>query len=321
MAVLISTGYSAKYLLAIVAKVLELFEPGTLDGYDIGSSFETTVKNSSLAPAYDAKKGRLCVNAFHGYTHCYPCQLKFHPNVIKGIELEDLETLKRIFSTTNQLATITRYASPFRRCLYIEAFLKQWDEDKYLNTGTFILNNYKQAIQIIQRNTTALQRAMASLRITDEEMDLWEREELAFFARLGQEDERNVLAITYVKLLQQLQDQDNRRAQVTFQFLNSVPEDAAASNCARHAATTRRLEAERRHAIKQYERISLEVHALEVRMGIDQGSRWTPATEEYVATLTYIHEQRYQRALDKLQKLVIQRLFELHKLNLSGTGE
>jgi len=31
--------------------------------------------------------------------------------------------------------------------------------------------------------------------------------------------------------------------------------------------------------------------------------------------------QKYHQALDKLQKLVIQRLFELHKLNLARTGE
>ncbi|KAI0323319.1 hypothetical protein GY45DRAFT_1227486, partial [Cubamyces sp. BRFM 1775] len=36
--------------------------------------------------------------------------------------------------------------------------------------------------------------------------------------------------------------------------------------------------------------------------------------------LQYIATRKYQRALGKLQRLVIQRLFELHKLNLSQTG-
>lgn len=35
----------------------------------------------------------------------------------------------------------------------------------------------------------------------------------------------------------------------------------------------------------------------------------------------YLQERRYCRALDKLQRLVIQRLFELHKLNVSQTGQ
>lgn len=49
--------------------------------------------------------------------------------------------------------------------------------------------------------------------------------------------------------------------------------------------------------------------------------RWTPATPEYVETLLYISERRYHQALNNLQRLVTQRLFELHRLNLSGVGK
>ena len=45
-----------------------------------------------------------------------------------------------------------------------------------------------------------------------------------------------------------------------------------------------------------------------------------PNTPEYVETACYIHERRYHQALNRLQRLVIQRLFELHRLNLSGIG-
>ena len=53
-------------------------------------------------------------------------------------------------------------------------------------------------------------------------------------------------------------------------------------------------------------------------MGISK--RWTPDTPEYVETARYIHERRYHQALNRLQRLVVQRLFELHRLNLSGIG-
>ncbi|KAF9778551.1 hypothetical protein BJ322DRAFT_1014134 [Thelephora terrestris] len=53
-------------------------------------------------------------------------------------------------------------------------------------------------------------------------------------------------------------------------------------------------------------------------MGI--AKRWTPDTPEYVETACYIHERRYHQALNHLQRLVVQRLFELHRLNLSGIG-
>ena len=48
--------------------------------------------------------------------------------------------------------------------------------------------------------------------------------------------------------------------------------------------------------------------------------RWVPGDREYEETLKYIATRNYQRALGRLQRLVIQRLFELHKLNLAQTG-
>jgi len=53
-------------------------------------------------------------------------------------------------------------------------------------------------------------------------------------------------------------------------------------------------------------------------MGIEK--RWTPDTPEYAETVRYISERRYHQSLNNLQRLVTQRLFELHRLNLSGVG-
>lgn len=81
---------------------------------------------------------------------------------------------------------------------------------------------------------------------------------------------------------------------------------------------TRRLETERRYARERYDRILHQVLELEDHMGITK--RWTPATPEYTETVRYISERRYHQALNNLQQLVTQRLFELHRLNLSGVG-
>lgn len=47
---------------------------------------------------------------------------------------------------------------------------------------------------------------------------------------------------------------------------------------------------------------------------------WTDNHPEYRVTLDYLQQRDYHRALDKLQRLVVQRLFELSKANLSGMG-
>ncbi|KAI0685331.1 hypothetical protein BC835DRAFT_1421352 [Cytidiella melzeri] len=152
--------------------------------------------------------------------------MQFHPNNLPGTGLEDLETMERIFSASNQLASVTRYASPHRRRLFIEAYFRQWDEDKALNTGNFILNNYKQALDILEHDGGVLQEAMVSLGITSADMDRWEGEELSFFARLGDENKHDVHAIVYVELLQELRDLEPKRAQANARFLHYAPSTA-----------------------------------------------------------------------------------------------
>jgi hypothetical protein len=83
--------------------------------YDIGCAFQKTIESSSLGPRFQALGHQMCINTFHGYSHNFTCQTKNHPNIIEGIGIEDLETLERVFSSSNQLAPIIRYATAFRR--------------------------------------------------------------------------------------------------------------------------------------------------------------------------------------------------------------
>ena len=99
--------FSAKYPLAIVAKVMSTLAEGTLIGYDIGCGFQKTVSTSSLGAKAKERNIKFCVNAFHGYTHCYLCQLCYHPSIIQGMGLEDLEIMEHVFSASNQLVSIT----------------------------------------------------------------------------------------------------------------------------------------------------------------------------------------------------------------------
>jgi hypothetical protein len=48
---------------------------------------------------------------------------------------------------------------------------------------------------------------------------------------------------------------------------------------------------------------------------------WTEVHPDYMATLEYIRQRDYHRILDKIQQLVVQRLFELSKANVMGMGK
>ena len=112
------------------------------------------------------------------------------------------------------------------------------------------------------------------------------------------------------------------------QFLNAIPSDyhfhlpssgpTPPTTYSTELSKTRRVETERRFAREQHNRLLLQVLELEVQMGITK--RWTPEMKEYAETARYINERQYHRALNNLQRLVTQRLFELHRLNLSGVG-
>ena len=47
---------------------------------------------------------------------------------------------------------------------------------------------------------------------------------------------------------------------------------------------------------------------------------WTPDSEIYKETQTLLVERSYRRAVDNLERLVVQRLFELTKLGMNGVG-
>ncbi|KAI0080203.1 hypothetical protein K474DRAFT_1590508 [Panus rudis PR-1116 ss-1] len=329
LADMVQSGELAKYPLAMIAMVNNNFDPDSLLGYNIACTFWKTILNSSLGPAFKAAGHKLCVNAFHGYTHSYDCQVQHHPNVTQGVGLEDLETLERVFSASNQLAPVVRHASPYQRRQLIDAYFRQWDEDKYLNSGTFILNNYKQALQSLEEDTDALAvlRSTLSIDASDEALDAWAKEEKEFFATLGDEHPWDTYAVAYVELLQRLRQLESDRKLSANRFYSTIPSSyefsAPSSNVSSYAAeasNTAKLERRRQKAVEEYDRVHSEVIEMEIRMNIAPSERWTPSSPQYISTLEFMEERQYHKALEKVQRLVIQHLFELHKLNLAQTG-
>jgi len=63
------------------------------------------------------------------------------------------------------------------------------------------------------------------------------------------------------------------------------------------------------------------VSVLEERQGILLTERWGCDHPRRIATAEHLNSQDYHKAIDNLERLVVMRLFELTKLNQSGTGE
>ncbi|KAH9847640.1 hypothetical protein C2E23DRAFT_729996, partial [Lenzites betulinus] len=318
---MIRSGELARYPLATIAKVIEVLDERSLGGYDVGCSLIGTIERSSLGRRFAERQSRLCVNAFHGYSHEYSCQVQHHPTYIRGTGLEDLETMERIFSASNHLAPVIRYATAYRRRVFIDLFYQQWDAEKYLNLGKMLYENYRQALAIINELEPVVSGAMAALNLTPEDLERFAAEERVYLSTLGKETSEDIHQIAYVEKLQELRSlaKTNRQflaagpPQVTFLLPHSGPTDYDAE-----LSKTRKIETARRYLNERRKTLVLEVADLEIHLGIK--TTWQPSDSDYIRVAGYISTRRYQRALANLQRLVVQRLFELHKMNLARTG-
>jgi hypothetical protein len=62
-----------------------------------------------------------------------------------------------------------------------------------------------------------------------------------------------------------------------------------------------------------------KVEEIEQRQGIE--TRWTPEDRQYQDAERFLKQGGFIAVLDELESRVVQRLFELSKANLAGTGE
>jgi hypothetical protein len=118
----------------------------------------------------------------------------------------------------------------------------------------------------------------------------------------------------------------SRRQDSTNAFMNSTPTDyqfvppssrPSSTHYDVELSQTRKAETNHCIAAERHNQVLQEVITMEVKLGI---SRWQPADVQYIETLKYMSERNYHKTLGNLQRLVIQRLFELNRLNLARTG-
>ncbi|KAJ7872320.1 hypothetical protein B0H14DRAFT_3083643 [Mycena olivaceomarginata] len=281
---MIKSGELAKYPLAVVKELLDAFGMKLGAGYDVGCHFQATVANSELADEAKEKKLKCLVGSFHGHAHNRLCQLRFLATYVEGMGLEDLEGCERFFSRSNGLAKSCRYASRFHRQQEITTYAKHFDSfETYANLSKFLCNNYRQALTIL-KTEPALRVWMRQEGVAGvETFHDWLEEEKTYLLGLKGAAKTNTetLEMEYVQKL-----------------VN--------------------LGASQRHAQEKMEKDLEQVQGLESTLEIVE--RWTVASPKWVQTVAEIKKRKYQLALDALELLIVERIFELTKMNQSETG-
>jgi len=130
-----------KYPLAIVNELFQRYGFDIGLGYDIMCAFIKTLLRSSLGAHTLAFRLQGVVPAFHGHAHNRSCQVHWHPMYMEGVSLEDFEECERTFYKSNELASITRLASPFHRQQQIDEHFFFHDLDKHAASGTNVLSH------------------------------------------------------------------------------------------------------------------------------------------------------------------------------------
>ncbi|KAG2122419.1 hypothetical protein BD769DRAFT_1629231 [Suillus cothurnatus] len=164
---MVKSGELAKYPLAIIDHLLNVYGKNRGVAYDIGCAFSKTLNISSLGPRTRALNFRMMVGAFHGHAHNRRCQIDWHPLYIEGTGHTEGEGCEHIFSLSNELARSTRHASPFHRHQAIEQHFSFWDEDKYVVLSTFLCNHYREALTAVQTLSAELATLQSVLNISN----------------------------------------------------------------------------------------------------------------------------------------------------------
>ncbi|KIM62949.1 hypothetical protein SCLCIDRAFT_24546, partial [Scleroderma citrinum Foug A] len=237
--------------------------------------------------------------------------------------LEDFETCERVFSSSNATAALIRHASHFHYVQYLELHFSQWDADKYAELSRFLLNNYRQALKLISTNTAELDAYRALHPNENLDFGSWAAEELAYLKAIESEPKQDTLRVMYVEELEKLAKLESAlQSSRDDNFLSYNQLSFTPGSGLSHVASTatKRSHAARRAAERRVRSQQDRVEDLEEQLGIEPTRRWTSDQREYVEMREYSRHRQFIRAVEELENLVVQRLFELSKANLASTG-
>ncbi|KAJ4477074.1 hypothetical protein C8R41DRAFT_983264 [Lentinula lateritia] len=298
LADMVKSGEKAKYSLASMHHFLEAERQYCISNgedappkgklcfaYDIGCTNSKTVHRSPLASLAN----------YMGYL----------PATGAGLEAE------QYFSKSNSLASATRHASIFHRRQMITEYAYHTNNFKtYGNLTKFLGNHYSQALEILG-TAPSLRIQMREAGIKDAHVIFqWMEEEAVYLQNLSREPPVETLQMEYYRKLIALKECQAVLKDARLAWLSYRPGERDQTSA---------LERAQRHAQENERKILADVHALESKL--DVRVRWTEGSVQWEEAGALVTGAKYRRALDKLEGLLVSRIFELSRLNISGTGE
>ncbi|KAL0061720.1 hypothetical protein AAF712_011437 [Marasmius tenuissimus] len=297
------SGELMKYPLAITDAILERY------GEEIGLGYD--IMSAKLGAKVVALRLQGVVPAFHGHAHNRKCQLYWHPTYIPGLGIFDFEECERLFSLSNRLASTTRLATLFHRRQIILEHFNFHSQDKDANFGNWAHQMYREALSRLDNKEPVFKQKCRELRMEPQDCEKMLEQEREFFLKDFTESPETAQKLDYAELLLKLwttkalsDEADHEYTKMTkVQGRGHTPQKRLTIQSRRNAMFTR------------WSAVNEQVCMFEMDHSIPE--RWLPDGSEYLEALEGLKCRTYRRALDKLERLVVQRLFEL---NMSGVG-
>ncbi|KIY48693.1 hypothetical protein FISHEDRAFT_73383 [Fistulina hepatica ATCC 64428] len=288
---MIRSGELMKYPIAQVNYLIDTYGKDIGLGYNIMCAFMKTLSSSSIADKVKSSRLVGIVPSFHGHAHSCSCQVDWHPNYVPGMGKEDAEGSEHFFSRSNELAAGTRMCSQFHRRQQLDEYIRFNDDDKYASLLQ-ISKQYK-------------------LKAADYERFL--EEERAYLKSLQKEPAQVTQRCEYMELLQKYMAAliDSRKAREDF-------DDIGGSCTPLMQIELGKIQRQFTQTANRVMLLDEELSRMEEVMGLP--ARWTTDAPEYVEGLKDQRKRRFRQAVDEVERLVVQRLLELTKLNMSGVG-
>ncbi|KAL0067928.1 hypothetical protein AAF712_005097 [Marasmius tenuissimus] len=309
-----------KYPLAAVNRLLDDFGEELGLGYDIMCKFFITMlRSEKLGAKVVAHRVRGVVPAFHGHAHNRKCQCDWHPQYVPGVGIADFKDCERTFSLSNQLAGNTRLATEFHRRQAIVDHFSFQDHEKHAASGTKLITSLMTLPLLYLMSHLFRQLHLSKLSSSH-------RPSFSYSTTTG----RNVPRSPQDSCTN-LADVGGRRKY----FRQVVTEDPQSARILDYMDLLERFwkakktsdDAHRLFKGLQYETGLLSwptrqskssSQITEVEHGIIK--RWTVGGEAHSKALKALGERRYREAVHALEQVVVLRLMELTKMNMSGVG-
>ncbi|KAL0567633.1 hypothetical protein V5O48_014366 [Marasmius crinis-equi] len=177
----------------------------------------------------------------------------------------------------------------------------------------FAYNQYREALRRLAGLIPLFNKHCQQLQLTPEACEQLLNDKREHFVRDIVEEPGLAMRLDYAKLLTKLQAQEV----VASEFWAIY--DKITKDCRGYSSTDiNRACARKNSARKRAAAIEKEVSDFEIDNAIP--SRWKLDGPEYRAAVKNMNGRVYRRALERLERLVVQRLLELTKLNMSNTG-